>query len=49
MLTVLVGMDINDEDLATVEEELSSRYGDELEIDVKRGDQPVYSFLVGVE
>ena len=49
MLTVLAGMDINDEDLATVEEELTSRYGDELEIDVKRGDQPVYSFLVGVE
>ena len=49
MLTVLVGADINEEDQARVEEELTSRYGDDLEVDVKRGDQPVYSFLVGVE
>jgi dihydroxyacetone kinase-like predicted kinase len=49
MLTVLVGCDISDEDMARVSDELMSRYGDDLEIDVKRGDQPVYSFLVGVE
>ena len=49
MITVIVGEDISEEDTSHVEEELMSRYGDELEIDVKRGDQPVYSFLVGVE
>lgn len=49
MITVIVGEDISEEDTSRVEEELMSRYGDELEIDVKRGDQPVYSFLVGVE
>ena len=49
MLTVLVGMDVDADDTARVEEELTNRYGDELEIDVKRGDQPVYSFLVGIE
>ena len=49
MLTVIVGADINEEETAQVEEVLTSRYGDELEVDVKRGDQPVYSFLVGVE
>ena len=48
-LTVLVGADISEEDQARVDEELNNRYGDELEVDVKRGDQPVYSFLVGVE
>lgn len=49
MITVICGEDVNEEDSARVEEELNSRYGDELEVDVKRGDQPVYSFLVGVE
>ncbi|MBE6126417.1 MAG: DAK2 domain-containing protein [Erysipelotrichaceae bacterium] len=49
MLTVLAGEDITDEDLEKVEADLSEKYGDDLEIDVKRGDQPVYSFLIGVE
>ncbi len=49
LMTVLLGVDITKEDQARVEEELNSRYGDEFEVDIKRGDQPVYSFLVGVE
>ena len=49
MITILVGADISDDDRDKVEEDLMERYGDEFEIDVKRGDQPVYSFLVGVE
>ncbi len=49
MLTVLVGEDISEEDQAKIEEDLNARYGDDLEVDVKRGGQPVYSFLVGVE
>lgn len=49
MLTVLVGEDISEEDQAKIEEDLNARYGEDLEVDVKRGGQPVYSFLVGVE
>lgn len=49
ILTILVGADVNDEEASAIENELCEKYGDQLEIDVKRGDQPVYSFLVGVE
>ncbi|MCR5348021.1 MAG: DAK2 domain-containing protein [Bacilli bacterium] len=49
MLTVLVGEDVPAEEEEKVLEALNERYGDDLEVDVKRGDQPVYSFLVGVE
>lgn len=49
ILTVIVGKDITDDELASVEESLTSQYGDQLEVVVYRGDQAVYSFLVGVE
>ena len=49
MLTILVGEDISNLEMERIEADLMERYGDDIEIDVKRGDQPVYSFLVGVE
>ena len=49
MITVLVGADITPEEEAQVLEDLTGKYGDDYEVDVRRGDQPVYSFLVGVE
>ncbi|MCQ2742625.1 MAG: DAK2 domain-containing protein [Bacilli bacterium] len=49
MITVLVGSDVTKEEGEAIEATLAERYGDELDIDVKRGEQPVYSFLVGVE
>ena len=49
VLTVIVGEDVSDEELAQVEESLNQEYGDSLEVVVYRGDQAVYSFLVGVE
>lgn len=49
ILTVLVGEDITPEEDKKILDDLNERYGDQLEVDVKRGDQPVYSFLVGVE
>ena len=49
MVTVIVGKDVTSEEENKVADVLSNKYGDDLEIDVKRGDQPVYSFLVGIE
>ena len=49
MVTVIVGKDVTSEEESKVADVLGEKYGDDLEIDVKRGDQPVYSFLVGIE
>ena len=49
LLTVYGGEDVTDEELSKVSESLNEKYGDEVDVDVKRGGQPVYSFLVGVE
>ena len=49
IITVIAGEDITDEEASKAREVLEERYGDEIEVDVKRGGQPVYSFLVGVE
>ena len=48
LITVLVGADINDERMKNISEKITKKY-DNIEIDIRRGDQPVYSFLVGVE
>lgn len=49
ILTVFLGEDITAEDEASITEELTSKYGDMVDVDVRRGDQPIFSFLVGVE
>ena len=49
LLTVLVGADVTPEEEESVTALLNDRYGDDVEVDVKRGDQPVYSFLIGIE
>ena len=49
LLTVYGGEDVTDDELSKVSESLNEKYGDEVDVDVKRGGQPVYSFLVGVE
>jgi len=48
ILTVILGDDVSEQEEEGIHETLTEKYG-ELEIDVKRGGQPVYSFLVGVE
>lgn len=48
LITILVGEDVKDEDIETIITKVSKKYPD-AEVDVRRGDQPVYSFLVGVE
>lgn len=47
-LSVYVGKDCSAEEEKEVSEFLSKTYPD-LEVNVRRGDQPVYNFLVGVE
>ena len=48
LITILVGEDINDERMKNISEKITKKY-ENIEIDIRRGDQPVYSFLVGVE
>ncbi len=48
-LMLLLGKDVTEEEEAKINEAVSEKYGDRLETTIYRGDQPVYSFLVGVE
>ena len=48
LITVLVGEDVKDEDMEALTGKLTKKYPN-AELDVRRGDQPVYSYLVGVE
>ena len=48
LITILVGEDVKDEDVNAITTRLSKKYPD-AELDIRRGDQPVYSYLVGVE
>jgi len=49
ILTVLVGSDVSASEQQQIDEDLHNKYGDSFDIDIKRGEQPVYSFLVGME
>lgn len=49
IITIICGEDITEQEKAEVEEKINDKYGDEFEVDVARGDQPVYSFFVSVE
>lgn len=48
LITILVGEDINEERMKNIAEKVEKKY-ENIEIDIRRGEQPVYSFLVGVE
>lgn len=48
IVTIICGEDISDEESNILLEKVQNRY-DEVDIDMKRGNQPVYSFIVGVE
>ena len=49
MLTIICGEDVTSEEEKNALDAIVERFGEEAEIDLKRGEQPVYSFLVGVE
>lgn len=48
IITVLFGKDVTSEEEVEVRNYLSANYRD-YDIDIRRGNQPVYSFIVGVE
>ena len=48
LLTLIIGEDVNREELFPVKKRIEELYPD-LNIDIKDGKQPVYSFLVGIE
>lgn len=46
--TIIAGADVSEEELQTLQEEIQGLYPD-VEINMFSGNQPVYSFLVGIE
>ncbi len=48
IITVILGKDITNEEEKEVNNYLNENYKD-FDLDVRRGDQPIYSFLIGVE
>lgn len=48
MVTIFIGSDLADSDVSKVQEMVESIY-DLIDVDVRKGNQPVYSFIVGVE
>ena len=48
IITILVGQDVNEEEMNQVTEKISEKFSD-LDLDIRQGNQPVYSFLIGVE
>ena len=48
IITLLCGSDISEEEIENIQNKLSEDYSD-LDLDIRSGKQPVYSFLVGVE
>lgn len=48
LLTLIIGQDVNREELFPVKKQIEELFPD-LNIDVKDGKQPVYSFLIGIE
>ena len=48
LITLIVGADVSNEDANALRDKVAEKYSD-LDIDMHMGQQPVYSFLVGVE
>jgi len=49
VITVLVGQDVTPEEKKAVSDYIEEKYAEDIDIDIKDGLQPVYSFIVGVE
>lgn len=49
VVTVIVGEDVTPEEQEEITNSLNEQYGDDYQVDVWSGGQPVYSFLIGVE
>ncbi len=48
LITIFCGEDIKEADIEKIQSHLEEKY-DELDIDIRQGNQPVYSFIIGVE
>ena len=48
LITLIVGEDVSEEELQLIKDYIEEQYSD-LDIDIHLGQQPVYSFLIGVE
>ena len=48
LLTILVGEGVSEEEQNAIQEYISNKYSD-IDIDMREGGQPVYSFLIGAE
>lgn len=49
IITVICGEDIKSDEIEDTKKKLTDKYGKQADVDVKEGDQPVYSFIVSVE
>lgn len=49
IITVIYGEDATEEEAKSVEERLSAKYGDDAEIRIVNGGQPIYYFIISVE
>lgn len=49
IITVLIGEDVTAEENKEFAKFLHDKYGQDIDIDIKQGDQPVYSFIIGIE
>ena len=48
IITILVAQDVNEEEMNKVTEMIGEKFSD-LDLDIRPGNQPVYSFLIGIE
>ena len=48
LITLIVGEDVSEKEVEEVRSYIESTYSD-LDLDLHMGNQPVYSFLIGVE
>ncbi len=49
LITIICGQDVTEKEKEEVQDKVYSKYGDDFEVDVETGNQPVYSFFVSVE
>lgn len=49
IITVIYGENVSEDDAASVEARLAQKYGEEVEISVVNGGQPIYYFIISVE
>ena len=49
IITIICGEDVKEEEREQVEEKVNEKYGDDFEVQIAIGNQPVYSFFVAVE